>query len=272
MHKHILLLLLATFGLVSFQSDPKKNSGDDLKKFYEEYHVQGSFILYDQKNDKYTYYNKEQKNTPFTPASTFKICNSLIALETGAVKDENTVSKWDQKERPVVAWNADTDMINAFKNSTVWFYQEMAKRVGEEKMKFWLKKANYGNGDIAGGIDGFWLWGGLRITPAQQIDFIKDLQQSKLPFSARSMDIVKNIMIVKTTKDFTIRAKTGNGKQGNLYVSWYVGYITTNDNVYYFANCIQTEDKKEDFKKAGVNIAINALDDLKVIKKQDWNN
>lgn len=227
-----LLLLLAAVGLVSFQSDP---AGEELMKFYEEHQVQGSFILYDQKNDRYTYYNQEQTNTPFTPASTFKICNSLIALETGAVKDEHTVSKWDQKERPVPAWNADTDMRNAFKNSTVWFYQELAKRVGEEKMKFWLKKANYGNGDISGGIDGFWLWGGLRITPAQQIDFLRNLHQ-------------------------------------NLHVSWYVGYITTANNVYYFSNCIQTKDKKEDFKKAGVSIAINVLDNLKVINKQDWDN
>lgn len=267
-----LLLLLAAFGSASFQSDFDPKPGEELKKFYEEHQVKGSFILYDQKNDRYTYYNQEQKNTPFTPASTFKICNSLIALETGAVKDEHTVSKWDQKERPVPAWNTDTDMKNAFKNSTVWFYQELAKRVGEEKMKFWLKKANYGNGDISGGIDGFWLWGGLRITPAQQIDFLRNLQQNKLPFSARSMNIVKDIMIAKSTKDYVIRAKTGNGKQGHLYVSWYVGYITIADNVYYFSNCIQSEDKKEDFKKAGVSIAINVLDDLKVIKKQDWDN
>ena len=76
-------------------------------------------------------------------------------------------------------------------------------------------------------------------------------------------------MIVKNTKDYVIRAKTGNGKQGDQYVSWYVGYITTSDNVYYFSNCIQTENKKPDFKKAGVVIAINVLDDLKVIKKKN---
>jgi len=264
------LILLTAIGLVSFKSAIKTNHRDDLKKFYDEYQVQGSFVLYDQKNDHYTYYNQEQTTTPFTPASTFKICNSLIALETGAVKDENVVFKWDKKERPLPVWNADTDMKNAFKNSTVWFYQELAKLVGEEKMKFWLHKANYGNEDINGGIDGFWLWGGLRITPIQQIDFLKRLQGDKLPFSSRSMDIVKSIMIVKNTKDYVIRAKTGNGKQGNLYVSWYVGYITTNDNVYYFSNCIQTQDKNPNLKKAGVAIAVNVLDNLKVIKKEKW--
>ncbi|MBB6272032.1 beta-lactamase class D [Pedobacter cryoconitis] len=267
-----LLAIIALTGLFSFKSAVHTNHQDNLKKFYDEYQVQGTFVLYDQKNDHYTYYNKEQTTIPFTPASTFKICNSLIALETGAVKDENVVFKWDKKERPLPVWNADTDMRNAFKNSTVWFYQELAKRIGEKKMKFWLNKAGYGNENINGGIDGFWLWGGLRITPVQQIDFLKRLQGGELPFSSRSMDIVKSIMIVKNTKDNVIRAKTGNGKQGDLYVSWYIGYITTNDNVYYFSNCIQSEDKKPDFKKAGVAIAINVLDDLKVVKKQDWDN
>ncbi|QNK61268.1 class D beta-lactamase [Pedobacter sp. PAMC26386] len=266
------LILLAVFCLISSKSNGQTNNRSDLKKFYDEYQVQGSFILYDQKNDHYTYYNQLQTTTAFTPASTFKICNSLIALETGAVKDENVVFKWDKKERPIPAWNADTDMKNAFKNSTVWFYQELAKLVGDEKMKFWLQKANYGNGDISGGIDGFWLWGGLRISPIQQINFLKELQGNKLPFSPRTMDIVKNIMIAKQTNNYVIRAKTGNGKQGDLYVSWYVGYITIADRVYYFSNCIQTQDKKPDFKKAGISIAINILDDLKIIKKQEWDN
>ena len=134
------LIILTAAGLVSFKSDIKTNPQDNLKKFYDEYQVKGSFILYDQKNAQYTYYNQEQTITPFTPASTFKICNSLIALETGTIKDENVVFKWDKKERPVPAWNADTDMKNAFKNSTVWFYQKLAKLTGEEKMKLWLHK------------------------------------------------------------------------------------------------------------------------------------
>lgn len=261
------LLSLPILFLLSCTSVPHTTIRADFKKFYDQYNVQGSFIVYDQKNDQYMVYNQEQMSVPFTPASTFKIFNSLVSLETGTVKDEHVVFKWDGKERPLVAWNKNTDMKEAFKNSTVWYYQELAKGVGENQMKSWLDKAKYGNADITGGIDGFWLWGNLRITPSEQIDFLKRLHDDKLPFSKRSMDIVKDIMVVKDTLGCVVRAKSGSGKQGGQYVGWYVGYVTTKDNVYYFSNCIQSTEKRTDFGEARFEIASDILDELKILNK-----
>lgn len=158
-------------------------------------------------------------------------------------------------------------MKDAFKNSTVWYYQELAKRVGEDRMKNWLDRVKYGNADITGGVDGFWLWGKLRITPREQIDFLRKLHDDKLPFTKQSMDIVKDIMIVKDTLGSVVRAKSGSGKQGQQYVGWYVGYITTKDNVYYFSNCIQSTDKKPEFGNARIEIVNDILDELRVLKK-----
>lgn len=250
--------------IMSFKSITSTIVRDDFKKFYDKYEVEGSFIMYDQKNDRYTIYNQDQISKPFTPASTFKICNSLVSLETGVVKDENVIFKWDGEKRAVEAWNKDTDMRNAFKNSTVWYYQELARRVGEDRMKKWLKKANYGNADITGQIDAFWLSGNLRITPGQQIDFLRRLHDNNLPFSQRSMNIVKDIMIVSNTLNTVTRAKPGAGKQGEQYVGWYVGYVTTQDNVYYFSNCIQSMEKRSDFGKARFEILNDILNELKV--------
>lgn len=267
--KVILLSVVMLLPFMAFRSVSKTVIRNDFKKFYDQYGVEGSFMMYDQKNDRYTIYNQDQINTPFTPASTFKIGNSLIALETGVVKDENVVFKWDGEKRPLDVWNKDTDMKDAFKNSTVWYYQELARRVGENRMKKWLKKARYGNADITGGIDAFWLSGNLRITPREQIDFLRRLHDNKLPFSERSMNIVKEIMIVSDTLNTITRAKPGAGKQGQQYVGWYVGYITTPDNVYYFSNCIQTVEKKQDFGKARFEILNNILDELKVCKRNN---
>ena len=111
-------------------------------------------------------------------------------------------------------------------------------------MKYWLDKANYGNADISGGIDKFWLSGGLRISTEQQIDFLKRLHDNTLPFSQKPMDIVKNIMIAKDTLGYVVRAKTGWGKQDNKDIGWYVGYVEKENKVYYFANCIQTTDSE----------------------------
>ena len=133
-------------------------------------------------------------------------------------------------------------------------------------MDYWLDKANYGNADTSGGIDKFWLTGGLRISPEQQIDFLKRLHDNQLPFSQRSMAIVKNIMIAKDTSDYVLRAKTGWSMQGNLDVGLYIGYLETKGKVYYFVNCIQSADLNNmEFAQARIEIVHLILDDLKLI-------
>jgi beta-lactamase class D len=266
--RSILFLIIIVLVLYACKHQQTIETRNDFKKYYDEYNVTGSFVLYDQNQDKYIFYNQSQFEQPFTPASTFKICNSLIGLETGVTKDENFVIPWDSVARWLPAWNKDQDLMTAFKNSTVWYYQELARRVGSERMKYWLEKANYGNTDTSGGIDGFWLTGGLRITPEQQIDFLKRLHDNRLPFSQRSMDIVKEIMIAKDTLGYVIRAKTGWGEQDDTNIGWYVGYVEKDNNVYYFVNCIQTADfENKDFAKARIEIVYQIFNELKLIKK-----
>jgi beta-lactamase class D len=261
-----LLLTTIVLGLFACKGQQSSETRIDFKKFYDDYNVEGSFVLYNQGEAKFTFYNESQFKQQFTPASTFKICNSLIGLETGVIGDENFVIPWDSVVRRIPVWNQDQDLESAFKNSTVWYYQELARRVGGERMKYWLDKANYGNADTSGGIDKFWLTGGLRITPEQQINFLRRLHDNKLPFSQRSMDIVKNIMIAKDTLGCIVRAKTGWGDQDDLNIGLYVGYVQTKDNVYYFVNCIQTASTDNpDFAGARIDITYKILSNLKII-------
>ena len=264
----ILLLTIVVFGLTACKQKQTTEIRDDFKKYYDKFKVEGSFVLYDPQEVNYIFYNQDQFEQTFLPASTFKICNTLIGLETGVIKDENFVIPWDSVTRQNPNWNTDQDLKTAFKNSTVWYYQELARRVGGQKMKYWLDKANYGNADTSGGIDKFWLTGGLRISPKQQIDFLKRLHDNQLPFSQRSMNIVKNIMIVKDTLDYTVRAKSGWAVQDNKDIGWYVGYLETNGKVYYFANCIQSTDlNNKYFANARIDIVYLILLDLKLINK-----
>lgn len=240
---------------------------NDFKSYYDKYGVTGCFALYDLKNDQYYIYNKPWFERGFTPASTFKICNSLIGIETGVIPNENFVLQWDGTERWNKDWNHDTDLKTAYKNSTVWYYQELARRVGGEKMKFWLDKAQYGNTDTTGGIDKFWLTGGLRISPKQQLDFLKRLYKNHLPFSTRTTSIVKKIMIAKDTTNFTLRAKTGWGFEEDLNIGWYVGYIETNNNTYMFANIITTADSANTyFKEARIAICYAIFKEMGIYK------
>ncbi len=268
-----LLLVLTICGLTACVQKQSSEIRDDFKKYYDQFEVEGSFVLYDQEQDKYIFYNQGQFEQVFSPASTFKICNSLIGLETGVIKDENFVIAWDSITRNPL-WDKDHNLKTAFKNSTVWYYQELARRVGGQQMKDWLNKVNFGNADTTGGIDKFWLTGGLRISPAQQIDFLKRFRNNQFPFSQRSVDIVKNIMIEKDTLDYILRAKKGWGGQDNIEIGWYVGYLESKGNVYYFANCIQTEgtnlnDNKRAtaFDNARKEIVFLILDDLGLMKR-----
>ena len=240
---------------------------EDFKSYYDAYNVRGSFVVYAPEANEIIHYNKAQYDKEFTPASTFKICNSLIGLETGIIRDADFVIKWDSVIRQNANWNRDHDLRSAFKFSTVWYYQELARRVGTQQMKMWLDKCEYGNADTTGGIDKFWLTGGLRITPHEQINFLQRLHDNDLPFSQRTMDIVKDIMIVKDTSDYIIRAKTGWGTDNNMDIGWYVGYVERNGKVYYFANCVQNDDfDNPNFVSSRIEITHQLLLELKIIE------
>lgn len=263
-HVRVLFICIIFMVLPGFNSTETKEVRN-FKNYFDAFQVSGSFILYDQDNNHSVVYNEQQLNEQFIPASTFKICNSLIGLETGIIPDENFIIPWDSVVRRNPDWNASQDLKTAFKNSTVWYYQELARRVGGEKMNYWLKKAGYGNADTSGGIDQFWLTGGLRISPAQQIDFLKRLYHNELPFSQRSMDIVKKIMIQEETTEYILRMKTGWGVMQDTDIGWDVGYLEAKNHVYYFANCIQCNDPNNmNFGIARTAIVDSVLHELKL--------
>ncbi|HSM83932.1 MAG TPA: penicillin-binding transpeptidase domain-containing protein, partial [Nodosilinea sp.] len=174
---------------------------------------------------------------------TFKILNSLIALETGVIPNDVAVLTWDGIERLIPAWNQDLNLRRAFNLSAVWFYQVLARRVGPDAMQQWVSEAGYGNQTIGSpeAIDSFWLEGDLRITPQQQIEFLQRLHRDELPFSEPVTAMVKDIMILERTPNYTLRGKTGwagLGEPDQPQIGWYVGYLEQGENVYLFATNI----------------------------------
>ena len=212
---------------------PVIEESPDLEKFFQGY--SGAFVLYDLNNDRYTRHAPEQCAERLLPASTFKILNSLIGLETGLIPDENYVIRWDGTPYPNSSWNQDHTLKTAFQNSVVWYYQELARRVGRGKMQYYVDAADYGNKDISGKIDSFWLDGGLRISADEQVEFLKRLYLGELPFSQRSIKIVKEILVLEDTGTYRLSGKTGAGQMGALNVGWFVGYVEEQGNAYFFA-------------------------------------
>jgi beta-lactamase class D len=220
----------------------------DFGKHFRELGVEGSILIYDANNNQTFQHNPQRNGTAFLPVSTFKILNSLISLETGVIPDEVAVLTWDGIPRDFPEWNHDLNMREAFKRSAVWFYQVLARKVGHERMQKFVTEAGYGNQKIGGkeDIDKFWLQGALRITPQQQIQFLNRLYKDNLPFSKRSLSVVKDIMVVEQTPDYTIRSKTGLSMLGiTPEIGWYVGYLEKGRNVYFFAVNMDIRSKKD---------------------------
>lgn len=240
-------------------------STKDFSKYYDEHGVKGSFLLYDLNKDEYIYYDSSRCSKRFIPASTFKIFNSLVSLETGAVGDEYEVIEWDGIKRNIESWNQSHNMRSAINYSVVWFYQELARRVGEERMQHYIDTVNYGNKDISGGIDRFWLDGDLRISQFEQIEFLKKLYSGSLPFSERTQNIVKDIMLNEDTLGYKLRAKTGWGMRVEINVGWWVGWVETNNNVYFFANNIESEEPTDNFIKGRFEITRKILKELNIL-------
>jgi len=260
--KRILSLLLLIILANLFAQDVIERN--DFKKFFDEYNHTGCFVLFDLKKDVYLKYNPGRCDSEFIPASTFKIFNSLAALESGVIKDDNEIIKWDSVKRFYDMWNQDLNLALAYKYSAVWFYQELARKIGEERMKNYVEMNNYGNKDISGGIDLFWLKGGLRISADEQVKFLKKIYNNEVKFSQRSIDILKKIMIYEQTEDYTIRAKTGWGMRFENQIGWFVGYVEKGDDVYFFATNVESKEPEEGFKSR-IEITYNILRELKII-------
>jgi len=234
------------------------------KKFFDDANVTGGILIYDWRRNKYLAYDGERINKGYAPASTSKIIHSLIFLETGAVKDENEIFKWDGIERPVQAWNQDHNLRSAFKVSAVWFFTEASRRVGQAAMQNYYDLANYGNRNTNGFGKDYWNKGDLRVTQKEQIAFLVRLYENRLPFSARSIDIVKDIFISEKTDKYVLRTKTGWSNAYTPQVGWLVGYIERGKDVYFFA--AEIDIKKDEDAAKRLEITRNILKDLQIIE------
>jgi beta-lactamase class D len=259
------LLLAISFGMRVFaQQSPNAIASQmpNLGRHFQELGLTGSIVIYDSNNNQTYEHNPQRNATEMIPASTFKIFNAMVALETGVIPDDVTVLTWDGIHREIEAWNRDTNLRQGFKDSTVWFYQVLARRAGRDRMKEYIDKVGYGNRQIGTDqdIDRFWLQGPLKITPKAQIEFLQRLYQNNLPFSQRTMDLVKDIAIVEQTPEYILRGKTGWLFDTKPQLGWFVGYLEQNKNVYFFATTLDLLQPSD--APARIEITRRSLKDL----------
>lgn len=220
---------------------------NNLKTYFDRHNATGSFALFDNGQAHFTLYDSATYRKRFTPASTFKIVNSLIGIETGVISDQNMVIKWDGIERPIADWNKDLSMEEAFKVSAVPYYQEVARRIGAPTMQRWLDTLGYGNKNCSGAIDSFWLNQTLLVSPDEQLGLVKRLYFNQLPFQKRTHELVRQVMLQESNTLYKLSYKTGWHADANgRNTGWVVGWIEENRHPYFFVLLLQSNDPNYD--------------------------
>lgn len=230
--------------------------------------VNGAILIYDLKKDMYYSNDFEWSKNGNLPASTFKIANSIIGLETGVIESDSTVFKWDGKKKWLKNWEQDLVLRKAFQFSCVPCYQEVARKIGAKRMNDYVQKLNYGNLKIdSTNIDNFWLEGKSRISQIQQINFLKRLYTFELPISKRTYKIIKDIMLIEESEQFKLSGKSGLSNDGEYYNGWFVGYIELENNTYIFATNLEPkkEFKTDLFIKKRLDLTLEAFTAMNVL-------
>lgn len=208
----------------------------ELEKCFSELGVVGTFVLLDSATDKIIVWDKARAEKRFTPASTFKIANSLIGLDSGAVKNVDEILPYGGKPQRIKEWERDMGLRDAIKISNVPVYQELARRIGLERMRAGVKKLGYGNMEIGNVVDRFWLDGPLAISAVEQAEFLQRLVKGSLPIKPEAVQAVKEITLLEKTDAYELHAKTGWFVGPTPpQIGWWVGWVIQQNDIYPFA-------------------------------------
>jgi len=234
--KRICILLITLVVSIHLLPAQTYREVPELKKCFNDAAIVGTFMLFDVANDTMLVCDEVRAKKRFTPASTFKIANSLIGLDIGAVKDVEEVLPYGGKPQPRKEWERNMGLRDAIKISNVPIYQELARRIGIERMREGIKKLGYGNMEIGSVVNRFWLDGPLAISAVEQTEFLHRLVTDSLPIDPKALRAVKEITLLEKTDTYELHGKTGWVVGPTPpEIGWWVGWIERENKVYPFA-------------------------------------
>jgi beta-lactamase class D len=242
-------LIASTFCVASCTSKEKKADPirqNAFESIFDTSSFEGSILIWDYHQGMYYSNDFERSATGFLPASTFKIPNSIIALETGNANLDDFIFRWDGERRAFNSWEKDLTLKEAFRVSCVPCYQELARLAGVDTMQHYLKKLAYpGMQFDESSLDKFWLEGPSAISPFEQVDFLKRFYFKELPISDQTWTDMKEIMLLESSPDYRLSAKTGLAMRDAPFIGWLVGYWEEGDQLYFFATNLETDDAQQ---------------------------
>ncbi|WP_449623111.1 BlaR1 family beta-lactam sensor/signal transducer, partial [Robertmurraya sp. Marseille-Q9965] len=228
---------------------------ENLGKYFDGF--EGSFVMYDEKNNHYLIHNRENSTLRVSPDSTYKIYSGLFALESNVITKDSSTLSWDGTRNPYESWNTDHDLASALKNSVNWYFQALDRKTGINTIEANLNQINYGNVDVSGGVGSFWLESSLKISPVEQVEVLRSFYKNELGFEEANINTVKEALQLEERDGSTLSGKTGTGNvNGKNINGWFIGYVETKDNTYFFATNIHNEGDADGRKAAEITLSI----------------
>jgi bla regulator protein BlaR1 len=217
----------------------------------------GCFVVFDRTSEEYSIFNEADCRRRVPPDSTFKLLSALAGLDCGCLRDSRTILPWDGTIYPFPAWNEGQTLDTAMARSVNWFFARIDRELGPGKLRAALMTSRYGNQDMSGGLDDFWNESSLRISPLEQVEFLRNLNENRLPFSGGSVESVKRAIELGRNENSILSGKTGSGIVDDHYIrGWFVGYIASPSDTRYFATCIRGEDDASGEKAKRITLRI----------------
>jgi beta-lactamase class D len=239
----------------------------ELARAFDDERVQGGIALFDSASGELTASDPGLAQRPFRPASTFKIPHTAVALELGLLDDPESPMPWDGQYSTNEAWNRDHTLRTAMQVSCVPCFQRLARTIGPEREQEWVRRLDYGNRETSGKLDAFWLSGALRITAVEQLDFLQRLDTGKLPISARTVDIVKEVIALDVGESYVLYGKTGlvAPPENDAEIGWFVGFVAFEGKSVYFATLVTGHPPDVDIVPVRRRVTERVLRDLGVL-------
>lgn len=238
-------------------------TAEDLSSFFQGY--EGCFVLYDNTRDSWQIYNEAMARQRVSPDSTYKIYSALLALEKGYLTPDSTEMKWNGQDYPIPEWNQDQNLASAFQNSVNWYFQALDARAGMEALEHFYTEIGYGNHSLSGGISQFWLESSLKISAMEQVELLKKMYTNEFHFQKQNVQTVKDALYLSSTEGGLLYGKTGTGNVNGEYVNgWFVGYVVSENDVYFFATNIQSDSSAKG--SAASKITLEILKDKNIYK------
>lgn len=247
---------------------PKNVQSKSIQTILDTSNVKGSVLIFDASKNEYHSNDFDWAKEGRLPASTFKIPNSIIGLETGIVLNDSAFFKWDGTPRMMKRWDRDMYFVDAFRLSCLPIYRDLTNQIGLARMKEQLSKLNFGHMIVdSSNLDMFWLTGDSKISQFEQIDFLNRLVNKQLKLKESTYEIMRRIMVVEEAPNYTLRGKTGWSQTDDYNNLWFVGYVEVDNKVYYFATNIEPKNNDDIDRLAVIRLEITmaALKNLGIL-------